>query len=66
MHLPGCKVHIPTITEKDENDLLEFGLKNGIDMVAMSFTRCAEDVEYVRDILGPMGAHIKIISKIEN
>lgn len=35
-------------------------------MVAASFVRKREDVEYIRDVLGPKGAHIKIISKIEN
>jgi len=35
-------------------------------MVAASFIRKASDVEYIRDILGPKGSHIKIISKIEN
>ena len=35
-------------------------------MIAASFVRKREDVEYIRDVLGPKGAHIKIISKIEN
>lgn len=65
MNLPGCPVKLPTITEKDENDIL-FGLKNGVDMIALSFTRTAEDIEDCRDILGPKGSYIKIIAKIEN
>ena len=51
---------------KDEEDITEFGLKNGVDMVAASFVRKASDVEMIRDVLGPKGAHIKIVSKIEN
>jgi len=46
--------------------LTEFGLKHGIDMVAASFVRKQEDIEYIRDLLGPRGNHIKIIAKIEN
>ncbi len=64
--LPKVKIDLPTLDEQDEEDLINFGLKEGIDFVAASFVRKAEDVEYVRDVLGPKGAHIKIISKIEN
>lgn len=66
MNLPGCVVDLPTLTEKDEDDLIEFGIKKGIDIIAASFIRCAADVENIRDVLGPRGAHIKIVSKIEN
>jgi len=66
MNLPGAIVDLPTLTEKDEADLVDFGLKQGIDMVAASFVRKQEDIEYIRDLLGPRGAHIKIIAKIEN
>lgn len=53
MNLPGAIIDLPTVTEKDEDDIVNFGLKHGIDMIALSFTRKAEDIEYVRDILGP-------------
>ena len=75
MCLPGCLIDIPTVTEKDEEDICDFGLKYNIDMIALSFTSIkpllpikgkGSDIEYVRDILGPRGSHIKIISKIEN
>lgn len=66
MNLPGCEVKLPTITEKDENDIVNFGLKNGVDMVALSFARTAHDIEECRDLLGPKGSNIKIIAKIEN
>lgn len=56
----------PTLTEQDESDILDFGLKKGIDMIAVSFTRKASDIENVRDLVGPRGAHIKLIAKIEN
>ena len=66
MNLPGCIVDLPTLTEKDEIDVTDFGLKQGIDMIAASFVRKQDDIEYIRDLLGPRGSHIKIIAKIEN
>lgn len=66
MNLCGCKVNLPTVTEKDEDDIINFGLKEGVDMIAASFVRTAQDVENIRDLLGPKGSNIKIISKIEN
>lgn len=66
MNLCGCIVNLPTITEKDEDDIVNFGLKEGVDMIAASFVRTAKDVEQIRDLLGPKGSNIRIISKIEN
>lgn len=66
VNLPGCKIDIPTVTPKDEEDILEFGLKKGIDFIALSFARTAKDIEDLRDLMGPRGSHIKIIPKIEN
>jgi len=66
MNLPGCVIDLPTLTEKDEDDLIDFGIKKGVDIIAASFVRKASDVEYIRDVLGPRGSHIKIVSKIEN
>ena len=66
MNLPGAVVDLPTLTQKDEEDLVEFGLKQNIDMVAASFVRKQDDIEYIRDLLGPRGEKIKIIAKIEN
>jgi pyruvate kinase len=64
-NLPGIKVDLPALTDKDVADL-EFGVKNGIDFIAASFTRKADDVRAIRKVLGPKGSNIKIISKIEN
>ena len=66
MNLPGCNVDLPTLTEQDEKDICDFGLKRGVDVIGASFVRKASDIEYIRNILGPKGAHIKIIAKIEN
>ena len=62
INLPGVKVSIPSLTEKDLADL-HFGLNAGVDLVALSFVRSAEDVTQLRDRLGkrPLG----IVAKIE-
>ena len=51
MNLPGVIVDLPTLTDQDENDLLEFGIKYQVDFVAASFVRKASDVEYIRQLL---------------
>jgi pyruvate kinase len=66
MNFPGCNVDLPVLTDEDEKDILDFGMKRGVDIIAASFIRKAADVEYIRNLLGPKGAHIKIIAKIEN
>ena len=43
INLPGTNVSIPSLTEKDQRDL-EFGLKQGVDLVAISFVRTVNDV----------------------
>ncbi|KAG2961300.1 Pyruvate kinase, partial [Phytophthora cactorum] len=66
MNLPGCKVLLPTLTEKDEDDLINFGLVHGIDYIAASFVRTGQDIDNIRKVLGPRGRGIKIIAKIES
>ncbi len=66
VNVPGVKINLPAITEKDISDI-EFGIKNGIDFIAASFIRKAEDVYEIRRILEKNNAdYIQIISKIEN
>jgi pyruvate kinase len=62
INLPGVKVSIPSLTEKDLADL-HFGLTAGVDMIALSFVRSADDVVQLRDRLG--GRPILIVAKIE-
>merc|ERR1719284_472069 len=66
MNLPGVKVDLPVLQEKDIMDLLKFAIPQGVDFVAASFVQSAEDVALIRKTLGHRGRSIKIISKIEN
>ena len=65
-NLPGVKVNLPTMTDKDKVDILDWGVYHKVDFVAASFVRKASDVVAIRGVLGESGRHVKIISKIEN
>ena len=66
VNVPDVKTSLPAITEKDKSDLL-FGIEQGVDFVAASFIRKAQDVFEIRRILEENGgSSIRIISKIEN
>src|ERR1700678_4209311 len=64
INLPGTALSIPALTEKDRKDL-EFGLKHGVDMVALSFVRSAADVNMVRQIVTSLGSDTPLIAKLE-
>ncbi|KAI5575707.1 hypothetical protein BDE02_10G229200 [Populus trichocarpa] len=66
VNLPGVVVDLPTLTEKDEEDILEWGVPNNIDMIALSFVRKGSDLVHVRKVLGPHAKHIQLMSKVEN
>lgn len=66
VNLPGVEVNMPFISRKDREDIL-FGIREGFDFIAASFTRSAEDVLEIRKILDENGGEaINIIAKIEN
>ena len=66
VNLPNTSVKLPALSEKDINDL-KFGCEQGVDFVAASFIRKADDVREVRKVLDENGGkNIQIISKIEN
>jgi len=64
INLPGIPVRVPSLTAKDEEDL-EFALKNGVDAIAVSFVRTAEDVRLVRNRVTALGGETWIIAKLE-
>ena len=65
INLPGVFVNLPCLTAKDEDDL-RAGVRAGIDFVALSFVREAEDIQSLRRFLDALGSSAKIIAKIED
>ena len=65
INLPGIQVDLPALTEKDEDDL-RAGVVAGIDFVALSFVREADDVKVLRAFLDSLGSKARIIAKIED
>jgi pyruvate kinase len=64
VHLPSKTMRIGALTEKDKEDLA-FGLSLGVDYIALSFVRRAEDITLVREICQEWGRPTPIIAKIE-
>jgi len=64
INLPNSKVSAPSLTEKDLVDL-EFGLKNNVDWIALSFVRKAKDIEILREIIDSRKSTSRIVAKIE-
>ena len=64
VHLPSKTMRISALTEKDKQDLV-FGLSSGVDYIAMSFVRRAEDILQIREICQAWGAPTPVIAKIE-
>lgn len=66
INVPGVSLSLPFINEKDYDDL-KFAAEQNFDFVAASFTRTADDVREMKNILKELGGEsIKIIAKIEN
>ncbi|HET9626507.1 MAG TPA: pyruvate kinase [Kofleriaceae bacterium] len=64
INLPGVDVSAPALSEKDRTDI-GFALRHGVDYVALSFVRRAEDVLEAKRLLTFDGNTIPVISKIE-
>lgn len=66
INVPGISLNMPFVSERDRADI-EFGLSQGIDFIAASFTRTAQDVRDIKAILKEHGQEdVEIIAKIEN
>src|SRR3954469_17979950 len=64
INLPGIPVRVPSLTDKDSEDLA-FAIRNGVDAIAVSFVRTAEDVRMVRNRVAALGGETWIIAKLE-
>lgn len=68
MNLPGTPLSIPCLTDKDIEDM-KFGLSQGVDAIAMSFVRSAQDIEDLRKKMKQHAPNLPsypmIVAKIE-
>ncbi|GMH31821.1 hypothetical protein Nepgr_033665 [Nepenthes gracilis] len=58
VNLPGVVVDLPTLTEKDKEDILGWGVPNNIDIIALSFICKGSDLVNIRKIIGPHAKRI--------
>ncbi|MDO0821333.1 pyruvate kinase [Desulfosporosinus nitroreducens] len=65
VNTPNALIDLPAVTERDIEDI-RFGISQGIDFIAASFTRKALNILDVRRVVEEMGADVHIIAKIES
>ena len=66
INIPGIQLRMPYLSEKDRNDII-FGIGEGIDFIAASFMRSADDARAIKEILKEQNAeYVQVIAKIEN
>ncbi|QSE84981.1 pyruvate kinase [Rhodococcus koreensis] len=64
LSLPGMNVSVPALSEKDIADL-EFALRLGVDLIALSFVRSPTDIDRVHEVMDRIGRRVPVIAKIE-
>jgi pyruvate kinase len=64
VNLPSIPTSLPSLTEKDKNDL-RFGIAMGVDFIALSFVRRPEDCQLAKTMIAECGASTPLIAKIE-
>jgi pyruvate kinase len=64
INLPGAAISIPALTDKDKTDL-KFGLQQGVDAVALSFVRSADDIRVAEELMRKYGKSVPIVAKLE-
>ncbi|HEU5144449.1 MAG TPA: pyruvate kinase [Dermatophilaceae bacterium] len=64
INLPGVAVSVPALSEKDRDDL-RFAMRLGVDMIALSFVRSADDIVDVHEIMDEFDHRVPVIAKIE-
>ena len=65
VNVPGVRLSMPYMSQRDKDDIL-FGIEQGFDFVAASFTRSAQDIQEIRRLLNAGDSKLRIIAKIEN
>jgi pyruvate kinase len=65
VNIPGVRVSLPSITDKDRDDIL-FGIEQDMDFIAASFVRKAANVQEIKELLRDNESEIKVIAKIED
>lgn len=64
VNFPNTKVSMPSLTEKDRQDL-DFALSKNVDWIGLSFVRSARDIIELKHIISHVGGKAKVIAKIE-
>jgi len=64
VNIPGMRLAAPSLTPKDAADL-RFGLRHGVDYVALSFVRRAEDLRHARRVMRRIGRSVPLVAKLE-
>jgi pyruvate kinase len=64
INIPGAALSVPAMTDKDREDL-DFGIRQRVDMVALSFVRCAADLREAKQIIEAGQSDIPLIAKLE-
>ena len=65
VNVPGVRINLPSLTEKDRNNIL-YAIEKDIDFIAHSFVRNRQDILDIKAILDAHNSDIRIIAKIEN
>lgn len=64
VNLPNTKISMPSLTEKDREDL-QFALEHNVDWIALSFVRSGRDIIELKHLISQSKAKSKVIAKIE-
>lgn len=65
VNIPGISINLPALSDKDVNDI-NFGIKNEVDYIAVSFVRRPEEITALRKLIKDEGASTLILAKIEH
>src|SRR5262249_52871867 len=64
VNIPGMRLEAPSLTRKDAADL-RYGLRHGVDYVALSFVRRAEGLRHARGAMRRLGRTVPLVAKLE-